>query len=593
MSSRSTGQEPTGDLGRLFVLATVAIATILVFGQVLGFDILFGWDDELYLLRRKEVTDWFHASWSDRLLTPKTGYPVPVPTFLYHLAWRMPEGWLLPVAHGWSLFFHLINVGLVAELARRWLGGWRWAGAVALLWGTHPLLVESVAWITNLKGLTVAACILGATLLWDTYLRRGGWCNAGGVLLLSLVGLGCRPEAVMIGPLMVLLTLTSKRSHGRDWRVWTPIIMVALTGVAYLPYAMSGQEAVLAGANRPELLETTWPETLGRIFTAFGLQLRHLFWPVELSPVYTRYYPGWQLDWWIGLGGYLLMGAASLFGLFRQHRSAVRGLGWFWCLWIPASGVVFLPRFTADTYMYLPLIGILLGAAGLVKSTEVGEAYRTAWLVAALAVVMSIPLGLQSHRYAASWRSTQTLFEPLTHRSHKVGTNFAILAYDYIRRKQWDKARKTIERGLTPLYEDGKLSLEMVKVFARTGEPVRAADLVMKMLQPEFPRDPGEAVHAYLVWLLPTQDIPLPDEGLEREQFVKSASIALDYFAGRKALDHLRNAAEYLHQHGLSQTAATYAAQAIHLNPKLCETWDLRRALGGTPSVRRACSEAP
>jgi hypothetical protein len=358
----------------------------------------------------------------------------------------------------------------------------------------------------------------------------------------------------------------------------------------YLPYAMSGQEAVLSGANRPELLETTWSETLGRIFTAFGLQLRHLFWPVELSPVYTRYYPGWQMDWWIGLGGYLLIGAASLFSLGRQNWSAVRGCGWFWCLWIPASGVVFLPRFTADTYMYLPLIGILLGAAALGRSLEVEDANRTAWMVAALAIVLTIPLGLQSHRYASSWRSTQTLFKPLTHRSHKVGTNFAILAYDYIRRKQWEKARDTIERGLTPLYEDGKLSLEMVKVFERTGEAVRAADLAVKMLQPEFPRDPGEPVHAYLVWLLPTHDIPLPDEGLEREQFVKSASIALDYFASRKAVDHLREAAEYLQQEGVNQTAASYAAQAIRLNSELCETWKLPRVLEGSPSVRRACS---
>jgi len=535
---------------------------LTIYAKVVGFEVLFGWDDELYLLRRREVFDWLGASWSQRLLTPKTGYPVPVPTLLYALVWQVPDGLLLSAAHGLSLLFHVVNVAVVAVLGRRWLGDWRWAFGVGLIWSTHPLLVESVAWLTNLKGLTVSACILGSVLLWAHYLEDRRWEWAAGVVFLGLLGLGCRPEAVMIGPILVMHTLLKDWKLLQESRVWVPLGVLAAIGAGYLPVAMSGQQEVLSGANRAELLKHTWSETMGRVFTAFGLQLGHIFWPVDLSPVYTRYYAGWRVDWWIGALGYLGIVGTTYFALWRRHLNAVRAFALFWCLWIPASGVVFLPRFTADTYMYLPLAGLLIGCASLLQQEVPGASETKAWGALALACILAVPLGLQSHQYTSQWKNTETLFKPLTYRQSDTGTVFAILTYDYIRRQKWKQARETIERGLKPLYDDGKLSLEMAQVFTKTGDPARAADLLMKMFKPAYPRELDRKAHAYFVWLLPEYDIPLPHQRTEREQYQKSARKGLSHFRFQNSVETLKKIAEYMRQSGMKELADDYAAAA-------------------------------
>lgn len=539
--------------------------SVVLYAKILNFDILFGWDDELYLLRRQEVLDWFGASWSQRLLTPKTGYPVPVPTLLYALVWKVPDGLLLSAAHGLSLLFHVVNVAFVAMLGRRWLGNWRWAIGVCLIWSTHPLLVESVAWLTNLKGLTASACILGSVLLWGDYLVDGHWTRAGGVIVLGLVGLGCRPEAVMIGPILVSHTLIEDWKSWREPKVWVPLGILAVIGVGYLPIAMSGQQELLSGANRPELLRHTWWETTGRIFTAFGLQLEHIVWPVDLSPVYTRYYDGWRADLWTGVVGYSSIVAATIFALWRRHSHAIRGLSLFWWIWIPASGIVFLPRFTADTYMYLPLVGLLIGTAAILKEELRFAPDRKAFGAIAVAAILAIPLGIRSHQYTAQWEDTESLFKPLTYRQQDTGTVFAILTYDYIRRKKWGAAKDTIERGLDPLYDDAKLSLEMVKVFTKTGEPARAADLLMKMFRPAYPADLADNLHAYFVWLLPKYDIPLPKEGSERDQFRESAQRGLGHFRSQRSAEAIEMIAGYMKQHEMIDLADDYASAAREL----------------------------
>lgn len=341
--------------------------------------------------------------------------------------------------------------------------------------------------------------------------------------------------------------------------------VLAVIGAFYLPVALSGQQEVLSGANRPEMLERTWWETFGRILTAFGLQLENVFWPSDLSPVYTRYYSGWRLDWWIGVFGYLSVVGTTFISLWRRHTSAVKGFALFWCLWIPASGIVFLPRFTADTYMYAPLAGLLLGLAGISKAELSLPSDIGAWCAIGVAITVAVPLGIQSHKYASQWEDTESLFRPLTKRQPDTGTVFSILTYDYIRRDKLGEAKTTIERGLTPLYQDGKLSLEMVKVFTRTGSPARAADILMRMFKPAYPREPDDSLHAYFVWLLPQYDIPLPQEGSEREQFQESAKLGLRHFRAQESLEALEIVEKYMRQHEMIDLADDYASAAREL----------------------------
>src|SRR5690554_5579042 len=79
----------------LLILITVAI-----YWKVFSFGIMDTWDDNLFFLNRPELQDWWGASWYERIVTPRIGYPIPIPTVLYVLCQSFPGEWVLPVSHG-------------------------------------------------------------------------------------------------------------------------------------------------------------------------------------------------------------------------------------------------------------------------------------------------------------------------------------------------------------------------------------------------------------------------------------------------------------------------------------------------------------
>ena len=95
-------------------LAAILLASAALYARTLGYGYLPGFDDELYLINRPEVVDWWGASWRQRLLTPETGYSVAVPTAIYAAVKSLFPEAFPQVLHGVNLLFHLLNIGYVA-----------------------------------------------------------------------------------------------------------------------------------------------------------------------------------------------------------------------------------------------------------------------------------------------------------------------------------------------------------------------------------------------------------------------------------------------------------------------------------------------
>ena len=257
-----------------------------IYHAVGTFGVQAGWDDPTFVFDRSELRDWWAASWRQRLLTPRIGYPMPVPTFLHYLVGRLPEPWMVGIAHLMNLVFHLINVCLAGLLARRLLGSAGAALAVAALWAAHPLLVESVAWLTNLKTVTFATFFLGATLVWLRHLRQPGLLSAAGVVGLYILALGCRPEAVVAGPFWAVLAALRGRERLGQRLVWGPIAACVLVALVYVPVAQMGHQRLIESDPSHQLLQVSILERLTRMSTALFLQLRHVVWPIDLQPSY-------------------------------------------------------------------------------------------------------------------------------------------------------------------------------------------------------------------------------------------------------------------------------------------------------------------
>src|ERR1035437_4455623 len=150
----ATGRQRPSDSQRQ---RTALIAAVLLFGLILGMFLpalsngFVGFDDPDYVTENDHVQaglTWESVLWAFRSTEAANWHPV---TWLSHMLDCELFG-LAPWGHHLtSILLHAVNATLLFWVLRYMTGAtWR-SLVVALLFGVHPLRVESVAWIAERK----------------------------------------------------------------------------------------------------------------------------------------------------------------------------------------------------------------------------------------------------------------------------------------------------------------------------------------------------------------------------------------------------------------------------------------------------------
>ena len=289
-----------------------------------------GWDDGVYVLRNRLVTAPEQMEPLQRLLTPALGYPVPLPVLVHGWAWSWSsQPWLF---HAINLVAHATNVLLLFVILDREIERPRVTLVAALAFAAHPIVVEPVAWVTGLKDLLVGTGVLLALWGWK---RRAIW----GWLPGTFVALASKPTAVLLGPAFAVIARTAGR------RALAVSAVATAVGVAVTAWSLTHEPPDLY-TREP----TTW--TIGRPLRALGLQVEHVFAPYDLSHLYPLEATGPEHAVIGALATALIVVLAA-----RWYRRTDPRLPWLLvgiATYLPASNLVPLHRFTADSYMYVP-----------------------------------------------------------------------------------------------------------------------------------------------------------------------------------------------------------------------------------------------
>lgn len=504
-------------------VALLVLVTCAIYLQVTTFGVMDTWDDYIFFLFRPELQDWWTASWYERLATPDIGYPIPIPTALHAWLRMLPGEWVVAASHGLNVVFHCINVALAYALLCRWLERRSHALAATLLWATHPLLAESVAWLTNLKTVSFAAFALAALLVWERQLRDSNWRWVAASLLLSILALGCRPEAVMLGPVMLLRALwTGGFEQTRQIRYWgLPALLGGLAAV-YVPLAVGGHDRAVELANRASELEVGWVEHIQRIGAALFVQARHVVVPTRLHPsYYFDEYSGWAT----ATAGFVIALVALVACALAWRRKSVAGWPLTFCVlvYLPASGVEFLPRFTADTYMYLPLIGF--AAAIVAALASVSERWRpnmTAFFVAVFAILLAVGAYFQAQR----WENTVTLWRPVMQDFPEYGQPYFMVGISLAKAGAYAEAVDVFDKGYEQILAWKPPPLEAAVAYAETGNAKRAYDVLVDILERK-PNAENLRSDVFLVMLLIEHELPWPRAATERQLVRRAAMRAI------------------------------------------------------------------
>ncbi len=442
----------------------VWLLPLLLFAPALAFPLL-AWDDHTFILRNNVVTG--DPTLVERLLTPQSGYIIPVTTNLQSLLWALsPSAWLF---HACNVLLHAGVCGVLYALCRRLGASALGAGAAALVFGVHPVVVEPVAWATGLKDLLAVGAGLGATLLFVTGVQSGSQESAppsgklwAGAAVLALVAMFSKPVGATVG--LAWLAWLGLCHRDASKAAWAAAASVFVAGLAVLLGSSAVHQALLDTQPNPEVAPTG-----GRLWQplmAAGYHLEHLLWPVGLHPSYPiDRTVGWG-DWHTLLGAAGVLGVGVLAWMGRKRPEVVLGLALAAVLFAPVSNLIPFPRFLADSYMYGPLAGVALAASGVVS-------WAPAKRAAAVAVLAVVVLGAVSVSQVQRWSSHEALWVPVTTAHPDWHRPWQALGQGLMAEQRPKEAAEAYRQSFARHYDPGHLST-LARALAISQQPAEA-----------------------------------------------------------------------------------------------------------------------
>jgi Flp pilus assembly protein TadD len=411
---RETEAHPAATVLLLLILGVVA-ATLIAHWPALSAQAL-NFDDHQYLTENPLVRNPGFASagrFLQEVTKPSTveGYYQPltmISLMLDYAAGGRPEN--LRQFHRTSLALHVANVILITVLLYM-LFGQPWVAAmVGLIFGVHPVTVETIPWVGERKTLLAAFFALWCLIAYVRYARRPNWGLYAACLVLYLLALLAKPTST---PLPVVLLLLDFWPLNRlSWRTVLEkvphLVLAAVFSVITMVSQANTARFDLPGTYAPGHI----PLILGHNIIFYLLKFA---WPANLSSHYPFPQPLDFSDSMVlaGMIGTCILIPALAISL-RWTRAPLTGWLIFFVAILPTMGILgFTIVIAADKYMYLPAVGLLLILAWVLeKAWMAGDGERRKRHRATVLVMVVLAAGLltgATHRYLGRWSTSEEL----------------------------------------------------------------------------------------------------------------------------------------------------------------------------------------
>ncbi len=417
-----------------------ALLTALVFLPVIGFSFLSA-DDPAHVATNPILRGSLSKLWSSPYQVPGLYMPT-----TYSVWWATAKASLsrfdeLSPAwfHSLNWFFHSLNV-LLAFLCFQRVGFGRiGAAAAALVFGLHPIQVESVAWITAFKDV-----FAGTFVLLCTWLALGEkWRAASFVFLLALLA---KPVAA-VTPILVAAFLWAAGKSPRPRLAYLVSWLVLSAGM------LAWTKALQPGPS---------PAWLDRIVVAgdsLTFSIAKALMPVGLTLDYGRSPASVLSESPVKIFLALLL-LVGFVWRYRSHRIAMAGVVLFLTPWLPVSGAVSffhqIHSTTADRFLYLSLLGLALVVGHLLRNSKSAAAVLVG--IIALLTTIQIP----------NWRNDVSLYSRMAD-VRPTSENFYRLGMAQVRAGQSNDAILSLSEANKLNPKDPRFSNNLALLHAEQG----------------------------------------------------------------------------------------------------------------------------
>jgi len=459
------------------LLAGILAITLILFYPTFKFEFL-NWDDDVNLTNNTNIINPNKQSVHNIFTESVIGGYNPLTTLSFAIEykyWGLKPG----VYHTHNVILHLMCTALVYLLLRQLGMNYFIAALTALLFGIHPMRVESVAWVTERKDVLYSLFFLLSAMAYIAYRKTRNLLFYILSILVFILSLLSKIQAVSLPLALITIDLLIDRKF--NWKLLLNkipyFIFSAITGIIGI-YFLQQQGSLETGTVLP---------LYQRVFIGTYALLAYLIKaiiPYEMSAIYP--FPAK-----LSLLHYLSLPVALAAGFvawkIKKYRiEIVAGLLFFlfnivFVLQVVGAGQGYL----ADRFTYIPYIGLFFILAFLLNTLLATKWKTGVWLF--VVMYLLVLAGLANNRVKV-WENTETLFTDVISKYPKVAVSYNNMGRYFRELNQYDKAIANYSKSLE-MDPKGYLSYSnRGKAFFDTGKPDEAlADLNKCLeLKPDF-----------------------------------------------------------------------------------------------------------
>jgi len=442
-------------LFRNLTSAGIGLITLLVLWPCLG-DQFTNWDDTSYVLSNNLIKDFTPIGLWQLFTTSLMGNYHPFTALTYAIEYHFVQAGSF-FYHFDNLVLHIIATLLVYQLIIKLTGKQVVAMITALLFGLHPMHVESVAWISGRKDVLYAVFYLAACLFYLQNLRqekvnRRAWWYC---LIFFICALLSKPVAVTLPLTLLLIDYFENGGIGKkDIIGKLPFFALSLFFGCLAIYFQRH-----AGAVNSSTEHYAWYQQITLGAYALFTYLWKALLPVHLVNFYpypTKIAGSLPSFYYLFLPG-VAIAIAAVWLFFRKNKVVVFGLLFF------GANIALLLQFIpvgdaiiAERYTYIPYIGLFFVAANWVAGFfESGVKKNTRQAVMAVLLLYSGWLAYQSHVRSKIWFDSISLWSDALEKE----PGQAQVVYDNLGAIYFDKWYNATNKEERKVYYDSALFL--------------------------------------------------------------------------------------------------------------------------------------
>ncbi|OGK19986.1 hypothetical protein A2866_06250 [Candidatus Roizmanbacteria bacterium RIFCSPHIGHO2_01_FULL_39_8] len=380
-----------------------------------------------------------------------------------------------------NILFHLGTVFLVYLIGYLMTEKQKTSLVAASLFAVHPILTESVTWISGGIYAEYTFFMLLSFLLYLLPARRSF--SVGGSLLSFLLALSTSEKAVVLPIVLFVYELSLGNMRG-NWKRIIPYFFMSVVWIIlflWLGLTTRVEHLTSSFGQRSGLARLRNPLFQVPIVVASYLLL--LIWPDKLTFFHTEHYYSYT-EYFVSLFIFLAFICVTLF-LWKKSRLLFFWLSFFLTSLLPVLTPFRLTSLVAERYVYAGSIGIIFVFAyvltGLVKSKW------QMYVVIFFTVFIVILLTLRTQMRNTDWKNIDNLWFATARSAPSSPIVHLNLADVYSRRKEYRSAELELKIALklNPNYVDAYHALAVLYRIKKRD------DLAMPMFEKAIELNPN------------------------------------------------------------------------------------------------------